>query len=315
MEGASSLVLSFPTPTFEWFSSLFPDRTLRSLDSVEHRFKVDVILPSCHNPRDLLSIPLSKANPPVIAILPHPNANPQFEITTIPSRLSKTRNLSSHGKGQPVLYSPELTSEHAAWLNIRLSGFHSTLRFYSQDEHEQLSLNEPCVSIRFVQGGEVKECPLWECPELFIDDILKLEKAIDVDFPTGLEVTLKGKQLTNNCETLLVAKLREPKLVQEKIKEWLKEGCFEVEISAGALGKATLSCPLVKLVEESQSGHKVTDKEIEERLIALEDGLPLKANWPVVRKVLDLPPGTNHSQVKSAKKQVRMILKRLRGEK
>lgn len=301
--------------TFEWFSSLFPDRTIRSLDSVEHRFKVDVILPSWHNPRDLLSIPLSKANPPVIAILPHPNADPQFEISTIPSRLGKTRTLSTHGKGQPVLYSPELTSEHAAWLDIRLNGFHSTLRFHSHDEHEQLPLNEPSVSIKFVQDGEVKEYPLWDCPELFVDDISKLEKGIGVTFPIGLEVTLKGKRLTNNCEILLVAELREPKMVQEKIREWLKEGCFEVEISAGALGKALLSCPLVNLVEESQSGHRVTDKEIEERLLAFEGGLPSKANWPVVRKVLDLPPGTNHAQVKSAKKQVRMILKRLRGEK
>lgn len=302
-------------PSFEWLSTLFPDRTIRSLESIEHRFKVDVILPSWHNPRDLLAIPYSKTNSPVIGIIPHPNVDPQFEISTIPFRLSKIRTLSPHGKGLPVLYSPELNSEQATWVDIRLNSFHNTLRFYCEHEFHQLPTAELSVSIRLVQNGVLNEYHLWDCPELHIENLSNLDKVIDINFPRGLEVTLRGKLLSNSREAMLVAALNEPELIHEKIMDWFHDGCFEVEIDAGALGKAVLSHVPVNSEENSPTSYRVSDKEIEERLLAFEDGLPPKVSWSVVRKVLDLPPGTNHSQVKSVKKQVRVVLTRLRGEK
>jgi hypothetical protein len=284
-----------------------------SVDEMHIDFSVDVVLPVSTDPRRLSPIEGKPGGKALIAIVP-PTAtsDPEFEVVSVPADTTEPFRIARTGPGVPRIVENTFLDVGSQWLSIHRFSQHRVVQFYSvvefNDMKDSPSLESyPPVGVRLDQpDGESCLLVPWEDGSeghlRFEND--ELATKLEPKGPPGLRLDLLGAfPGPQGALRYVLEEGVDVDAVKGLVGGWLEEGCQKVQINYGTMGEVTL-----------YREFHISDMEVERRLLAVKGPLPRKVRWSLIREIMGVDPGTPHHTVGITKKQVRRVMKRIRGK-
>lgn len=279
-------------------------------------FYADVILPPWANPASeapILGEPESKA---LIALLPPENSDPVFEIVSVPRHRESIEITKKAGLGEPRLIYPVFPKAGSRRLIIHWTTRQRLVHLHAEHRANTQAIwnHEPRLGVTVrTEAGEVELLdPVKGPSEISVtqtEGTPHLSKRLEFEGPEGTRLDM---ELVTEREGTTQVVRRFSVSFEEVLAELpyiIDQDWRRLVFRFDSLGRV-----------EIQSGDPLPwqeylpDDELEERVRAL-DNLPKKARWSLVRRILEVSPGTSHREISGgSKKRIRRIFMEVRRE-
>jgi len=140
---------------------------------------------------------------------------------------------------------------------------------------------------------------------------------IELAAPSGFAVELRGAfpKRRNTSRTATEPEVSDVEF-SRLVGDWIAEGCSEVEVRFGPMGKVSLT--LLARRSRKPEPTRISDEEVERRVHQIGDPIPDKVTWDFIRRILEVEPKVpyRHHSVRgvTSRKQVRRVLRALRNK-
>jgi hypothetical protein len=285
-----------------------------------HSFYADVVLPPDADPRSCSPIIGEPSSAAVIAVIPPPDMDPEFEVVSVPLQKGWLSELPKAGEGKPRWYRIEFPYSGSRRLSIHWAARHRVLHLHTRSStsspavlQDSLAAENP-LGLESEQEGSTSFVESWSSTPIQCkvrDDTRCLSDLGVLAFvPPGFRFDVVA-QFEKSSDVGPSVRRREIEFedLDQEFRSWVQEGLEEVVMDFDALGSLQL------VLEPADRWKKdLTDTKIKECIRKMEE-LPKKARWSLVRQVCELPPGTPHVEFPTGiKKRVRKALREVQNE-
>lgn len=279
-------------------------------------FYVDVVIPSHVDPSSQTPIMGKPGAPVLIAISPPSDADPEFEVVSVPLEKGGATPIPKSGAGKPRWYRTSFPEKDPQRLSIHWADRHRAVILYGETKPEAYPglaarmRSEGTVDI-VVDGESANRVHSWDSSPVTVrvnKDSRRLQDSglaisapegikfdVMASFPAGARV---GPTVRRDDSTL--------QGLEAEFYAWVQEGATKIVLDFDSLGAVEIS------LRGSAVRAGIISKEEIRALIEKMDPLPLAARWSLVRTICGAKPGTLHLIFPGLKKRVRRALMEVR---
>lgn len=279
-------------------------------------FYVDIILPPYATPNSESPISGKPESDALIAVIPPLERDPEFEIVSVPLG-KENKILHSKGKGVPRIFVPHFPINGSNRLSVHWGNEHRVINFHAESGNKSLQkpwIEDVELGLELRTDRKIRKINPWSFEDAIpIESKNIRENMIDLNLigPKEFKIDMIGTFSEESEYKGLIRKWDTALEDAESIMDsWIKEDCNRIILDYNSLGRIELD-----ILQSKPWQKKLPDREIERRLKNLDE-IPKKATWSVVRGIYGVPLGTSHHELPDrAKKQVRLVLMKIKKEK
>jgi hypothetical protein len=260
-------------------------------------FSVDLVLPPTINPIPAGPIDVIPGEQVLLAVIPPPHLDPEFEVVCVPSSAGGITSINPTGLGKPRFYQPQVPEVGSKRLSIHWGSRHNLIHLHATRER-RCNWVEPDIRLLIDSGHDViQELIPWQSPTASIP--IKDFK-ISVVGPQDLPVTVEAYFTTEGRPSAIANEEIAFDRLPERFSQWISEGCQRADILFGPLGS-------IHLIFERNPWENLSDQELLYRIEQLDPNI--KVTWNVIRQILRANPGIPHTEYPTGiRKKVRQLI-------
>lgn len=281
-------------------------------------FYADIVLPAWADPGTSSPVQGPPGSEALIAVIPPPEADPDFEVVSVPRDLEQMTHLPKTGAGEPRYVRPTFPTRGSKRILVHWAARQRLVHLHTAEDPTNGAHDlkrGPSIGIRVdtIEGESVLLNPLTGPRRATVDaseDAPPIKTCLDFAGPEGYELDFRMEMLGQDDDSDSLE--RHGVTFQEALSEisyYVSEDSDGIEFSFDALGAVK-----VEFGGSRPWMEDISDAEIRRRLQEMDE-LPKKARWPLVREIMGAPPGTPHEEFPSTiKKRVRRAFMEERRE-